>query len=113
MKGRKQLKVDWNDGPHASFTSEPFKAAMLEEVKQPAKVARNLGNVDTEFAKGGKVIDAVYYTPMAAHAAMEPPAAVADYRNGKVEVWCPTQNPQAAQDTVSAALGIDKKNRVC
>ena len=113
MQGRKKLNVQWNDGPHASFTSEPFKAAMIEKVKQPAKVARNLGNVEAEFAKGGKIMEAVYYTPMAAHAAMEPPAAVADFRNGKCEVWTPTQNPQAAQDTVAAALGIDKKNVIC
>jgi isoquinoline 1-oxidoreductase subunit beta len=113
MSGRKKLKVDWNDGPHASYSSEPFKAAMIEKVKQPQKVARNLGNVDAEFGKGGKVMEAVYYTPMAAHASMEPPAAVADFRNGKVEVWTPTQNPQAVQDTVAAAVGVDKKNVVC
>jgi isoquinoline 1-oxidoreductase subunit beta len=44
---------------------------------------------------------------------MEPPAAVAEFRNGKVEVWCPTQNPQAVQETVGAAVGIDKKNVIC
>jgi isoquinoline 1-oxidoreductase beta subunit len=113
MQGRKKLNVQWNDGPHASFTSEPFKAAMIEKVKQPAKACRNLGNVDAAFGKGGKVFESVYYTPMAAHASMEPPAAVAEFRNGKAEIWCPTQNPQAVQDTVSAALGIDKKNVVC
>ena len=113
MQGRKKLKIDWNDGAHASFNSEPFKQEMIARVKQPAKVARNLGNVDTEFAKGGKVIEATYYTPMAAHAAMEPPAAVAEYRNGKVEVWTPTQNPQAVQETVADAVGIDKKNVIC
>jgi isoquinoline 1-oxidoreductase beta subunit len=113
MQGRKKLNVQWNDGPHASFTSDPFKTAMLEKVKQPLKACRNLGNVDAEFAKGGKVMEAVYYTPMAAHASMEPPAAVAEFRNGKAEIWCPTQNPQAVQDTVSAALGIDKRNVIC
>jgi isoquinoline 1-oxidoreductase beta subunit len=113
MQGRKKLKVDWNDGPHASYSSEPFKAAMLARVKQPAKVARNLGNVDAEFARGGTVMEALYYTPMAAHASMEPPAAVADFRNGNVEVWTPTQNPQAVQDTVAAAVGVDKKNVIC
>jgi isoquinoline 1-oxidoreductase beta subunit len=113
LQGRKKLKIDWNDGAHASFNSEPFKQAMIARVTQPAKVARNLGNVDAEFAKGGKVIEATYYTPMAAHAAMEPPAAVAEFRNGKVEVWTPTQNPQAVQETVAAAVGIDKKNVVC
>ncbi len=113
MQGRRQLRIEWNDGPHAALTSEPFKNAMLAKVKQPLKVARNLGNVDAEFARGGKVLEAVYYTPMAAHASMEPPAAVAEFRNGKAKIWCPTQNPQAVQDTVSAALGIDKKNVIC
>src|SRR5438045_658070 len=68
MQGRKKLAIQWNDGPHGSFTSEPFRAAMIEKVRQPQKVARNLGNVDAEFGKGGKILDAVYYTPMAAHA---------------------------------------------
>ena len=113
VQGRKKLNVQWNDGPHASFTSDPFKAAMLEKVKQPQKACRNLGNVDAAFGKGGKVIEAVYYTPMAAHASMEPPAAVADVRGGKAEIWCPTQNPQEVQTTVGAALGIDKKNVIC
>ena len=113
LQGRKKLKIDWNDGAHASFNSETFKQEMIARVRQPAKVARNHGNVDAEFAKGGKVLEATYYTPMAAHAAMEPPAAVADFRNGKVEVWTPTQNPQAVQETVAAAVGIDKKNVIC
>ena len=86
LKGRRALKVEWNDGPHAAFSSEPFKKALLATVAKSGKASRNLGNVDAEFAKGGKVIEATYYTPMAAHASMEPPAAVA------------------------AVLGIDKKN---
>jgi isoquinoline 1-oxidoreductase beta subunit len=113
LKGRRALKVEWNDGPNASFESQAFKAKLVQTASTPQKVARNHGNVDAEFAKGGKVLEATYYTPMLAHASMEPPAAVADFRNGKVTVWTATQNPQAAQDTVAAALGIDKKEVTC
>jgi len=113
LKGRRALKVEWNDGPNASFDSQAFKAKLVQTVSTPQKVVRNHGNVDAEFAKGGKVMEATYYTPMLAHASMEPPAAVADFRNGKVTVWTATQNPQAAQDTVAAALGIDKKDVTC
>jgi isoquinoline 1-oxidoreductase beta subunit len=113
MQGRRRLKVDWNDGPHAAFESEAFRKQLLQTAGQPAKVARNLGNVDAEFAKGGKVLEATYYTPLAAHASMEPPAAVADFRDGKVTVWAPTQNPQAVQDACAAVLGIDKQNVIC
>ena len=86
-----------------------YKNQLLQTVRQPAKVVRNLGNVDAEFGKGGKVLEATYSTPMLAHAAMEPPAAVAEFRNGKVEVWTPTQNPQAAQETVAAASASRRK----
>ncbi len=113
FKGRKALKIEWNDGPNASFESEAYKKQLVATVGQPQKVVRNLGDVDAEFAKGGKVIEATYTTPMLAHAAMEPPAAVAEFKDGKVEVWTSTQNPQAAQDTVAAALGIDKKDVTC
>jgi isoquinoline 1-oxidoreductase beta subunit len=113
FQGRKQLKLEWDLGPHASYDSAEYKKELLAAVQQPGKVARNRGNVDAEFAKGGKVIEATYYAPHHAHATMEPPVAVADFRDGKVTAWAPVQNPQAAQDTVAAALGIDKSNVVC
>jgi isoquinoline 1-oxidoreductase beta subunit len=113
LKGRRQLKVNWIDGAHASFESDGFKKQLLETVSKPGKVARNLGNVDAEFARGGKVLEATYSTPLAAHASMEPPAAVAEYLDGKVTVWCPTQNPQAVQEAVAAVVGIDKKDVTC
>jgi isoquinoline 1-oxidoreductase beta subunit len=113
FKGRKALKIEWNEGPNASFQSEAYKKQLVSTVGQPQKVVRNVGNVDAEFAKGGKLLEATYVTPMLAHAAMEPPAAVAEFKDGKVEVWTSTQNPQAAQETVAAAVGIDKKNVTC
>jgi isoquinoline 1-oxidoreductase beta subunit len=114
FKGRKALKIEWNEpATNAGFESEAYKKQLVATVSKSQKVVRNLGNVDAEFAKGGKVIEATYTTPMLAHAAMEPPAAVAEFKNGKVEVWTSTQNPQAAQETVAAALGIDKKDVTC
>ncbi|HEV3216956.1 MAG TPA: molybdopterin cofactor-binding domain-containing protein [Vicinamibacterales bacterium] len=113
MQGRKKLTVDWDLGANATYDSVAFRQQLLDTVRQPGKVVRNIGNVDAEFAKGGKVLEATYYTPLAAHASMEPPVAVADYRDGKVTCWTSTQNPQAAQDTISAALGIKKEDVTC
>ena len=87
--------------------------SLLETVRKPQKAARNVGDVDAEFAKGGKTHEAEYYVPHLSHAPMEPPAAVAEFKDGKVVVYAATQNPQAVQDTVAAALGIDKKNVEC
>jgi isoquinoline 1-oxidoreductase beta subunit len=119
MQGRKKLKIEWDLGPHAAYDSARYKESLLAAVKQPGKVARSRGDVDAVFAKspagggGDKVVEASYYVPHHAHATMEPPVAVADFRDGTLTAWAPVQNPQAAQDTVAAALGIDKKNVVC
>ncbi len=114
MQGRKKLKVDWDLNPdHASFNSDSYKKELYASVHKPGKVVRNRGDFDTAYAGAAKKIEADYYVPMLSHAPMEPPVAVAEWRNGKVETWCPTQNPQAVQDAVSAALGIGKDDVIC
>ena len=113
MKGREKLTVEWEPSDNASYDSTAYKQSLLDTVRKPQKPARNVGDVDAEFAKGGKTYEAEYYVPHLSHAPMEPPAAVAEFKDGKVMVYAATQNPQAVQDTVAAALGIDKKNVEC
>jgi isoquinoline 1-oxidoreductase beta subunit len=116
LQARKKLKVEWDLGEHAAYDSAAYKQAMLDTARQPGRVAREMGNVDTEFAKGGKgvkIMEASYYTPMLAHAAMEPLAAVAEFKDGKVVTWTCTQNPQAVQETVARAVGIKKEDVEC
>ena len=113
IKGREALKVEWDASEHATYESAAYKKALFETVRKPQKVARNIGDVDAEFAKGGKTHEAEYYVPHLSHAPMEPPAAVAEFKDGKAVVYAATQNPQAVQDTVAAALGINKKDVEC
>ena len=113
FKGRKSLQIDWDNGPNAGYSSEAYRKELQRTVRTSAKVVRNQGDVDGAFAKGGKIIEAEYYVPHLAHAAMEPLVAVADFRDGKVTAWAPTQNPQAVQDTVAKAVGISKDNVIC
>ena len=110
MQGRKQLKIDWDNGAHGGFSSGPYRKELEETARKPGKVIREVGDVDAAFAKGGKVVEAEYYAPLLAHAPMEPPAALAVYRDGKVEVWAPTQSPQGARDAVAAAVGAKKED---
>jgi Aerobic-type carbon monoxide dehydrogenase, large subunit CoxL/CutL homologs len=113
MQGRKGLKVDWELNGNATFESESYKKSLLEAARKPQKVVRNVGDVDAAMSRAAKTHEAEYYMPLLAHAPMEPPAAVAEYKDGKVTAWAATQNPQAVQDAVSAALGIDKKDVIC
>lgn len=113
MQGRKGLKVDWELNGNTAFESESYRKSLLEAARKPQKVVRNIGDVDAAISRAAKTHEAEYYVPLLAHAPMEPPAAVAEYKDGKVTAWAATQNPQAVQDAVAAALGIDKKDVIC
>jgi isoquinoline 1-oxidoreductase beta subunit len=114
MQARKKLKIDWDLNPeHTSFNSAAYKAELFDSAHKPGKVVRNRGNFEAAFSKAAKKHEADYYVPMLSHAPMEPPVAVAEFKDGKLETWCPTQNPQAVQDAVAAALGIPKTDVIC
>jgi isoquinoline 1-oxidoreductase beta subunit len=113
MQGRRKLKIDWDLGPNATLDSVAYKNTLRETARKACKVARNDGDVDASFKNATKVHEAEYYVPLLAHASMEPPVAVAEFKNGKVEAWAPTQNPQAVQDTVAKALGIKPADVTC
>jgi isoquinoline 1-oxidoreductase beta subunit len=110
MQGRKKLKIEWEKSPHSVYNSDAYKIELQDTARKPGKVVRENGNVDTIFAKGGKIVEAEYYAPLLAHASMEPPAALAVFGNSKVEVWAPTQNPQGAKDAIASALGLKKED---
>jgi isoquinoline 1-oxidoreductase beta subunit len=110
MRGKEKLKVEWTPSAHGVYSSDAYKKELRETARKPGKVVREVGNVDAAFAKGGKVVEAEYYAPLLAHASMEPPAALAVYRDGKVEVWAPTQSPVGARDAIAAAVGAKKED---
>jgi isoquinoline 1-oxidoreductase beta subunit len=110
IQGKKKLKVEWTDSEHQAYNSDPYKAELQATCRKPSKVVREVGNVDEAFGKGGKIIEAEYYAPMLAHASMEPPAALANYKDGKVDVWAATQNPQGTREAVAAAVGAKKED---
>jgi isoquinoline 1-oxidoreductase subunit beta len=113
FQGSKKVKVEWDHGPNAVYNSAQYKKDLLETVHAPGRAARVAGDVEAEFKKAGHIFEADYYVPHLAHAPMEPPAAVADYRDGRVVIWTCTQNPQAVQDIVSDQLKIPRDNVIC
>ena len=113
FQGRKKLTVVWDNGPNESYNSDAYRKELQETAHKPGKVIRDEGDVDSAFAKGGTVFEGDYYVPLLAHASMEPPVALAEFKDGRVTAWAPTQNPQAVQAIISQELGIAKEDVVC
>jgi isoquinoline 1-oxidoreductase beta subunit len=113
FEGRRKLKIAWDNGANASYNSDEYRKELQETARKPGKVARSEGDVDSVFAKGGATFEAEYYVPLLAHASMEPMVALADFKDGKVTAWAPTQDPQAVQETIAGEMGISKKDVTC
>jgi isoquinoline 1-oxidoreductase beta subunit len=113
FQGRKKLKIEWDNGPNETYDSDQYRKDLQETARKPAKIIRSQGDVDAAFTSTTNAFEADYYVPLLAHASMEPMVALAEFKDGKVHAWAPTQNPQAVQAIVSSELGIRKEDVIC
>ena len=116
QSARRRLLVTWNEGPTAQQSSEGFARRAQEiSTQKPGFPLRVDGNVDQALQLLGqqgaaKVVEAAYSYPFISHAPLEPQNCTAHYRDGKMEIWAPTQTPQAGRLLVSTALSIPQDN---
>jgi len=109
FSARKHLKIAWNEGKVAAESWAGFTAKAQELSRQPgAEILRNDGDVKAALEKADKTIEAAYSYPFISHASIEPQNCTAWYKDGTIEIWAPTQNPEAGQKIVSQTLGIPK-----
>jgi len=109
FQAKKQLKIDWDD---TDASKDSWKGAMAEAKKLAAQPAAQTlgeaGDVATAF-KNGKTVEAMYTVHYVSHADLEPQNCTAWFKGDSVEIWAPTQTPQAAVDAVAALLGLPKE----
>jgi isoquinoline 1-oxidoreductase beta subunit len=106
-RARDKLRVVWNEGSTVSQSSVGFAAKAAELSKAPPQ--RNLrkdGDPDVALAGAAMTVQAEYFYPFIAHAALEPMNCTAHFQNGKLEIWAPTQSPANGRGLVSRTLGI-------
>jgi isoquinoline 1-oxidoreductase beta subunit len=92
------MPIVWDEGENARVTSASIAKWLDEGLddSQPAFVGNQNGDAKAAFANAAKKVEAVYNYPYQNHAAMEPLNATALYTADKCEVWCGTQNGEAA-----------------
>jgi isoquinoline 1-oxidoreductase beta subunit len=110
IQGSRALKIEWDEGANADYDSVAYAESLRDAAQKPGQVVRNVGDVDREFADTATEISAVYEVPHLAHAPMEPPCALARFEDGSLEVWAPTQDPQAAKGTLAQVMQLDPEN---
>ena len=105
-KALDRVRVEYDSGALAGLDSADVSRRLRAAVAEPGEPVRDEGNVERALSRASSKLDAVYEVPYLAHACMEPMNCTASVTTQGCEVWCGTQNPQAAQATAARVLGI-------
>jgi isoquinoline 1-oxidoreductase beta subunit len=106
-KGRDRLNVKWAEHPTSKQSSKLFaEQAKALAAGKAQRTARNDGDVDAALKASAKTVEAAYAYPFLSHANLEPQNCTAEFKNGKLEIWAPTQNPEPGRQLTAKTLGI-------
>jgi isoquinoline 1-oxidoreductase beta subunit len=102
------LPIVWDQGDNAKVSSESIAKWLAEGLDnaQPAYIGNQNGDAKAAIASAAKKVEAVYNYPYQNHATMEPLNATALWTADKCEVWCGTQNGEAAFAATLEASGL-------
>ncbi|WND01896.1 molybdopterin-dependent oxidoreductase [Temperatibacter marinus] len=109
MKARDALEIDWNDGANASYSSDTYEKALWESIEKGGNPLRKVGNGAEGLKEASKVLSSQYYIPHQSHQHLEPPAAVAEWKNGECVIFASTQTPQRSRQMAAAYCGVPKE----
>ena len=105
------IEIEWDGGKLAGYSSADINAMLDEGLAADETFTGNKGgDLAKAMAAAVTKVEAVYNFPAQNHATMEPMNATALWTEDKCEVWCPTQNGEAALQAAVAAseLPIEK-----
>jgi isoquinoline 1-oxidoreductase beta subunit len=109
IAARRKLKVNWDESTASKDSWSKAVADAQKVAKQDGPESlRNTGNVDSAIAKG-KAVEGFYTYPFVSHAPLEPQNCTASFKDGAVEIWAPSQTPDAALGLVAGVLGIPRE----
>ena len=105
-KGLAALKIEWDDGPHASLSTAQIAGQLEHATLGPGTVAQNSGDADKALAGAVTKVEAMYQLPFLAHATMEPMNCTVHVRKDECEIWIGSQAVARVQAMAAKAAGL-------
>ncbi len=102
----KALKIAWDGGAAAKMDSAKIRADYLAGLDGPKIEARNDGDAKGVIASSNNVVEAVYETPLLAHATMEPLNATVHLRADRLDIWMGSQSALANARMAAQLSGL-------
>jgi nicotinate dehydrogenase subunit B len=105
------IQAKWRADPLPAMESlaESFRAkgvapVEVKDARYPPLIRQ--GDIEAGLASAHRKLSSSYWIPPIAHAALEPRAAIADWRDGQLTVYCGKQTPFLVRAELAKAFGL-------
>ena len=110
FKAANAIEVEWETASYPADTAGIMKTFEESFNTEPNGTFEEKGDVELIFADAGDLVTAEYRVPYLAHSTMEPMSAVAQVKDGRVDIWTGAQAPTGNRDAIADAAGLDASN---
>lgn len=110
FQARRQLRVQWDEtnASKDSWSGYVEQAAAL--ATENGTIVKETPGVDAALTGAAKRLTASYTYPFVHHANLEPQTCTAWFRDGKLEVWAPSQTPGDGRKAAAKVTGLQESD---
>jgi len=110
FKAANAIDVEWETASYPADTAGIMQTFEESFNTEPNGTFEEKGDVELIFADAGDLVTAEYRVPYLAHSTMEPMSAVAQVKDGRVDIWTGAQAPTGNRDAIAEVAGLDASN---
>jgi isoquinoline 1-oxidoreductase beta subunit len=109
QQAAQKVKAQWTQRKEGAIDTKRIESELIEKLKTESGFAfHEQGDAAKAEAGAARVIQAQYKAPYLAHATMEPMNCTAQFKNGQLEIWAPTQVPGLARAAAAKVAELDE-----
>ncbi|MFH2077493.1 MAG: xanthine dehydrogenase family protein molybdopterin-binding subunit [Pseudomonadota bacterium] len=105
-QGRDALDVEWDLGPNAALDCKALREQFRGLAQTDGASAARAGDARARVAEASRKVEAEYFVPYLAHAAMEPLNCTVRIGPDSCELWVGTQFQTVEQNAAAAITGL-------
>jgi isoquinoline 1-oxidoreductase beta subunit len=108
QQAARAVQAQWTQPKQGPVDTKRIAANLQTQLDQESGFTfYDLGDVSKAEASAKRLVEASYSAPYLAHATMEPMNCTAHFKDGRLEIWAPTQVPGQARAAAAKAAGIE------
>jgi isoquinoline 1-oxidoreductase beta subunit len=108
-----KVKAQWAQRTSGAIDTKRIESELLDKLNTESGFTfHEQGDAAKAEAGAARVVQAQYKAPYLAHATLEPMNCTAQFKNGQLEIWAPTQVPGLMRAAAAKVAGVaeDKVN---